>query len=182
TWLPEVARFYMDVQRDLKENGIDLQAVFGPGAATFNLPFAAHTLNLGPQVRCILHRDSHNWPEGPCPVIVTGKFDHTRSGHFVLVEPKVVLELRSGDIIILLSSLLTHGNAPLKKGEIRMSWTCWMAGGLVRWLAAGCRLVSSLNTRALQHEYARRAKEYADRGWRSLLTLSDLKARRGVHE
>ncbi|EJD38756.1 hypothetical protein AURDEDRAFT_39960, partial [Auricularia subglabra TFB-10046 SS5] len=100
-------------------------------------PFAAHTLNLGPQVRCILHRDSQNWVEGPCPIIIIGEFDHTVSGQFIIEEAKVALELRSGDIMILLSSLLTHGNTPLREGEVRLSWTCWMAGGLVRWLAAG---------------------------------------------
>ncbi|EJD42395.1 hypothetical protein AURDEDRAFT_43413, partial [Auricularia subglabra TFB-10046 SS5] len=86
---------------------------------------------------CILHRDSQNWPQGVCPIIVKGRFDHTVSGHFVLVEPKIVQELKSGDVILVLSSLVTHGNAPLKPGDIRLSWTCWMAGGLVRWLAAG---------------------------------------------
>ncbi|EJD42796.1 hypothetical protein AURDEDRAFT_67131, partial [Auricularia subglabra TFB-10046 SS5] len=143
--------------------------------------FAAHTLNLGPQVRCILHRDSQNWPEGPCPLLVIGEFDHEVSGHFVIEEAKVALELRSGDVIILLSSLLTHGNAPLRPGEVRLSWTCWMAGGLVRWLAAGCALVSSLRTRTEQAQYAERAKEFARRGWRSLMTLSQLRERWGLH-
>ncbi|EJD38761.1 hypothetical protein AURDEDRAFT_172252 [Auricularia subglabra TFB-10046 SS5] len=42
TWLPDVALFYTEVQQELKDSGIDLQAVFGPGASEFNLPFVAH--------------------------------------------------------------------------------------------------------------------------------------------
>ncbi|EJD32640.1 hypothetical protein AURDEDRAFT_77553, partial [Auricularia subglabra TFB-10046 SS5] len=141
--------------------------------------FAAHTLNLGPYVRCLLHRDAQNWPKGVCPAMALGDFDHTKSGHFIMEEPKVVLELRSGDIILFLSSLITHGNAPLCPGDVRMSWTCWMAGGLVRWLAAGCALVSSLTTRAKQEKYAERSQEFARKGWESLLTLSELTARHG---
>ncbi|EJD33962.1 hypothetical protein AURDEDRAFT_43352, partial [Auricularia subglabra TFB-10046 SS5] len=137
TWFPDVAAFYKDVEKELKDNGIDLQSVFGPGAAAFNLPFAAHTLNLGPFVCCLLHRDAQNWPHGICPAMAFGEFDHTCSGHFIMEEPKVVLEFKSGDIVLFLSSLITHGNAPLAAGERRMSWTCWLAGGLVRWLAAG---------------------------------------------
>ncbi|KZV85178.1 hypothetical protein EXIGLDRAFT_571457, partial [Exidia glandulosa HHB12029] len=140
---PEVAALYELVSRDLK-----LQDVFGPAASKFNLPFAAHTFNLGPHVQCLLHRDSLNWPRGICPVIVFGNFDHTTSGQFIMVEPKVVLELQHGDVFIFLSSLLTHGNAPLREGEERMSWTCWMAGGLMRWIAAGHQLVNQLTTRA----------------------------------
>ncbi|EJD41152.1 hypothetical protein AURDEDRAFT_69181, partial [Auricularia subglabra TFB-10046 SS5] len=138
------------------------------------------TLNLGPYVRCLLHRDAQNWPKGICPAMALGDFDHTKGGHFVMEESKVVLELMSGDIILFLSSLITHGNAPLCPGDVRMSWTCWMAGGLVRWLAAGCALVSSLTTGSQQQEYSRRSEEFARKGWASLLTLSELAARIGT--
>ncbi|EJD37866.1 hypothetical protein AURDEDRAFT_72734, partial [Auricularia subglabra TFB-10046 SS5] len=139
--------------------------------------FAAHTLNLGPFVCCLLHRDAQNWPQGICPAMALGEFDHTRSGHFIMEEAKVALELKSGDIILFLSSLITHGNGPLRPGERRMSWTCWMAGGLVRWLAAGCALLSSLTTRSKQERYAARSAEFARKGWASLLTLNDLRER-----
>ncbi|EJD33859.1 hypothetical protein AURDEDRAFT_76635, partial [Auricularia subglabra TFB-10046 SS5] len=177
TWFPEVAAFYESLAKELEADGVDLQSVFGPGAASFNLPFAAHTLNLGPAVCCLLHHDAQNWPQGICPAMAVGKFDHTRSGQFIMEEPKVVLELKSGDIILFLSSLITHGNAPLADGEVRMSWTCWMVGGLVRWLAAGCALLSSLTTRVKQERYAARSEEFAHKGWASLLTLSELKER-----
>lgn len=175
TWFPEVAKAYQKIDAQLK-----LGDVFGPGAKEFNLPFAAHTFNLGPQVRCWLHRDSQNWPPGICPVLVRGDFDHTRSAQMILVEPKIVLELRSGDLFIMLSSLITHGNAPLGEGETRMSWTCWMAGGLCRWLAAGRALVSSLTTTAQQESYKRKTEKMTREGWSALLTLSDLAERYGV--
>ncbi|EJD35686.1 hypothetical protein AURDEDRAFT_46100, partial [Auricularia subglabra TFB-10046 SS5] len=124
-----------------------------------NLPFVAHTLKIGPFVCCLLHRDSQNWPQGICPAMAISEFDHTRSGHFIMEEPKVALEFKSGDIILFLSSLITHGNAPLQPGERRMSWTCWMVGGLLRWLAAGCALLSTLTTRAKQERYSARAQE-----------------------
>ncbi|KZV93175.1 hypothetical protein EXIGLDRAFT_586595, partial [Exidia glandulosa HHB12029] len=122
--------------------------------------FAAHTFNLGPCVRCFLHRDCLNFPPGACPIFVLGKFDYTRSAQLIIVEPKVIVELMHGDLFIVLSSLLTHGNAPLLKGEERMSWTCWMAGGLVRWIAAGKRLVSELKTEKMQRDYKREATKW----------------------
>ncbi|KZV79080.1 hypothetical protein EXIGLDRAFT_596407, partial [Exidia glandulosa HHB12029] len=82
---------------------------------------------------CWFHRDSRNYILGICPVLVLGKFNHETSGQFIMVEPKLVLELRPGDVFLLMSSIITHGTAPLRAGETRRSWTCFTAGGIFRW-------------------------------------------------
>ncbi|KZV83199.1 hypothetical protein EXIGLDRAFT_598006, partial [Exidia glandulosa HHB12029] len=123
------------------------------------------TFNLGPYVRCWLHRDCLNFPPGVCPIFILGNFDHRISAQLIIVEPKVIIELMHGDLFIMLSSLLTHSNAPLQAGEERMSWTCWMAGGLVRWIAAGGKLVNELTTKAMQRKYAKEAAKWQTRGW-----------------
>ena len=112
-WCPKLALIYQRIDDSLHV----------PGAfrlsQRFNLPFAAHAFNLGPYMECWFHRDSRNFILGICPVLVMGQFDHKRSGHFIMVEPKLVLELRPGDVLLLMSSIITHGTAPLGEGERR---------------------------------------------------------------
>ncbi|EJD38646.1 hypothetical protein AURDEDRAFT_45097, partial [Auricularia subglabra TFB-10046 SS5] len=104
-----------------------------------NFYFAATTFNLGPQVATVFHRDAMNLQQGICAIMAFGEYNHETSGHFIMLEPNVVVEFRPGDILFVMSALITHGNAPLKAGERRMSWTFYTAGGLFRWRAAGYR-------------------------------------------
>ncbi|EJD37040.1 hypothetical protein AURDEDRAFT_25272, partial [Auricularia subglabra TFB-10046 SS5] len=110
---------------------------------------------LGPYVTCWFHRDARNFILGICPVLVLGDFNHRTSGHFIMVEPKIVMELRPGDLLLMMSAVLTHGNAPLRAGETRMSWTFFSAGGLFRWVAAKGKLVGELS----EEEYEAYAAE-----------------------
>ncbi|EJD46696.1 hypothetical protein AURDEDRAFT_43093, partial [Auricularia subglabra TFB-10046 SS5] len=127
TWLPDVAAIYKRL-----ESRIEVPDALRTSCA-FNLPFAAHTFNLGPFVRCWFHRDAWNFTLGWCPVLVLGLFDHRTSAQFIMVEPRIVMELRPGDLMLMMSSVITHGTAPLLKGETRMSWTCFTAGAIFRW-------------------------------------------------
>ncbi|EJD42019.1 hypothetical protein AURDEDRAFT_168810 [Auricularia subglabra TFB-10046 SS5] len=54
TWLPDVAAFYKKL-----EANIEIPEALRTSRC-FNLPFAAHTFNLGPYVQCWFHRDARN--------------------------------------------------------------------------------------------------------------------------
>jgi len=68
-----------------------------------------------------------------------------------MVEPHVILELQPGDVFILMSSMITHGNAPLLPGKTRMLWTSWTAGGIFRCMVAGSKKMPQKAT-TLQEE------------------------------
>lgn len=170
-----VFSLYLDLARIYKriEATLNVPAALRTTSTTFNLPFAAHTLNLGPFVCCWFHRDSRNFILGICPVVALGEYDHRTSGHFIMVEPKIVFEFRPGDVLIMMSAIITHGTAPLRRDETRMSWTCFTAGGLFRWHAAGGRLVSKL----MEDEYAeylKRSEVLFAEAWDALHTIEEL--------
>lgn len=90
-----------------------------------------------------------------------------------MVEPKIVFEFRPGDVLIMMSAIITHGTAPLRRDETRMSWTCFTAGGLFRWHAAGGRLVSEL-TEDEYAEYLKRSEVLFAEAWDALHTIEEL--------
>ncbi|EJD34229.1 hypothetical protein AURDEDRAFT_76377, partial [Auricularia subglabra TFB-10046 SS5] len=170
TWLPDVAAIYKRLEASM-EIPHALRT-----SRRFNLPFAAHTLNLGPYVRCWFHRDARNFTLGWCPVLVLGQFDYRTSAHFIMVEPQIVMELRPGDVLLMMSSVITHGTAALLEGETRMSWTCFTAGALFRWVAAGHKLVGDLSED--EHAaYLERSAQIFGEAWRANLTLDELEQR-----
>lgn len=90
--------------------------------------FCATTLNLGPQTSTRPHRDSKNLVGGLCAVLALGNFDHRQSGHLILHELKVVLELKAGDLVFFPSAGITHSNSGLRAGETRYSIVQYTAG------------------------------------------------------
>ncbi|KAF7288197.1 hypothetical protein HMN09_01419100 [Mycena chlorophos] len=54
--------------------------------------FAAATFNLGPNVWTFKHRDVLNLPFGWCAITALGDFDHTKGGHLVLWDLKLVVQ------------------------------------------------------------------------------------------
>lgn len=157
------------------EDSLDIPGAFR-SSQRFNLPFAAHAFNLGPYVECWFHRDARNFILGVCPVLVMGNFDHRTSAQFIMVEARLILELRPGDLLLLMSSVITHGTAPLREGERRLSWTCWTAGGIFRWYAAGGRLVGDLLPEEFR-AYEATSSALFDEAWKALYTLDNLKSR-----
>ena len=93
-----------------------------------NSPFCATTVNLGPRSATKPHRDSKNLVGGLCAIAVLGDFDHHKSGHLILHEPKAILELKPGDVVFIPSSGVTHSNSPVICGGIRMSVVQYTAG------------------------------------------------------
>lgn len=144
------------------------------------LPFAAVTANLGPQTICSLHRDFLNLVFGWCLIFILGEYDHTKGGHIILWEPKLVVEVRPGDLVYLPSGCVTHGNVPLKdSGERRYSVTWYTAGGLFAWVAAGYQTLKDWKINdpdAARANLAEGRKRWVD-GWNYFETMSSIESR-----
>lgn len=102
-----------------------------------HLPFAAISVNFGPQAISDDHFDPLNWGCGWCIVIVCDDFDSSKGGHLVLHEAKLIIELSRGDAIFIPSACMAHGNLPILPEENRRSVVLYTAGGLFRWKAQG---------------------------------------------
>ncbi|KAI0054742.1 hypothetical protein BV25DRAFT_1873282 [Artomyces pyxidatus] len=106
--------------------------------------FPAATFNLGPQAVTVKHRDHANIPYGWCAITALGDFDPKLGGHLYLWELKIVVEFPPGSTVLIPSSIISHGNTPIQKGETRRSFTQYCAGGLMRWRAYGFRTEETL--------------------------------------
>ena len=65
-------------------------------------------------------------------IAVFGDFNCKTSGHFIMHEPKVIVEVAPGDIIFMPSSAITHCNSSLKPHEQRMLVVQYTSGFLFR--------------------------------------------------
>ncbi|EIM79820.1 uncharacterized protein STEHIDRAFT_37630, partial [Stereum hirsutum FP-91666 SS1] len=103
--------------------------------------FPAVTFNLGSNVTTKLHRDFNNIIFGMCAIHALGRYDHTKGGHLILWDWKIVIEFPPGTTILIPSAAVAHGNTPLHdpKNEERKSFTQYVPGGLVRWFSYGYR-------------------------------------------
>ncbi|TFK36611.1 hypothetical protein BDQ12DRAFT_609640, partial [Crucibulum laeve] len=99
--------------------------------------FSAVMFNFGPQVWTRKHCDSQNLAFGWCAIQVLGIFDHTKGGHLVLPDLRLVAEFPSGSLILLPSAMLTHANVPVGDGESRASFTQYSSGGLFHYVDNG---------------------------------------------
>ncbi|KAJ3546636.1 hypothetical protein NMY22_g1973 [Coprinellus aureogranulatus] len=109
--------------------------------------FSAAACNLGKRVATCLHRDCRNLSYGFCAVHALGKFDHTKGGHIVLKEPKLIVQFPPGTHILLPSAVITHGNIPVQDGETRVSFTQYTAGAMFRYADCGFTTLKKLKKR-----------------------------------
>ncbi|PBK80467.1 hypothetical protein ARMGADRAFT_949646 [Armillaria gallica] len=98
--------------------------------------FASCTLNIG-GMTTHRHRDHLNLGLGVCPIFAIEDFDHTKGGHLVLWDLKLVIEFPLGTLILIPSVLLEHSNVPIREGETHYSFTQFSAAGLFRWVDNG---------------------------------------------
>lgn len=103
------------------------------------------TVNLGPHSVCYGHNDGTNSPKVKCAVTSMGHFDHTRGGHLVLPDFKIIIEFPPGWTILIPSASVRHGNTPIQEHERRYSFTQYIMGGLFRWVRYGGRLARDLS-------------------------------------
>ncbi|RXW11190.1 hypothetical protein EST38_g14665 [Candolleomyces aberdarensis] len=128
TWSPEV---YEEIQRKLEKLYARDPSLSKP------FPFSVYpctAFNFGPQVCCKGHRDSSNYAISWCAIQALGQFNPRRGGHLVIKELKVFIQFPAGSTILIPSALLTHGNTPVEDGEVRLSFTQFCPGGLIRWV------------------------------------------------
>lgn len=97
------------------------------------IQFSATSINLDGKVSTEFHTDTKNLATGLCAICVFGLFDHRKSAQLVMKEPKVILEVKRGDVVFIPSALITHCNLPLGDKEKRYSLVFYTAGGLFRW-------------------------------------------------
>ncbi|KZP11062.1 hypothetical protein FIBSPDRAFT_678375, partial [Athelia psychrophila] len=121
-WMPKLMQHNSELQLELIGINNMLMVVFPDS------PFCALTINMGPQTVCLPHRDYWNVVYRTCPIGVLGPFNHRTGGQLILHEPKLVIELRRGDIMFIPSAAVTHENAPIVAGEKCYSFTQYTAG------------------------------------------------------
>lgn len=102
-----------------------------------NSVFPAVSFNFGPKACTMPRVDSSNRAVGWCSIIVLGDFDHTKGGHIILEELRLIIEFPPGSTILIPSALCRHSNTPIQEGETRMVMTQYAAGGLFRYVDFG---------------------------------------------
>lgn len=146
TWFPSVKAYYEANQARVQEDhasrygdGEKLKGAF-PGFAQ-----ASCTCNLGPTTVTPMHRDAENLSFGICMVSAFGDFEWQNGGEIFLLEPRVVIQLRPGDLLMFPSASITHGNFALPEGadQYRYSFTCYTAAALFQWVGNGMALVKT---------------------------------------
>lgn len=128
--------------------------------------FACSTVNFGPATASFPHTDHDNLSWGWCAITALGDFDHTRGGHLILWDLKLVIEFPAGATVLIPSAIFRHSNTTLVEGDRRYSFTQYTSGGLFRWVEAGYRpetvywasMTEAERTEALKEEEGRWAK------------------------
>ncbi|TFK59977.1 hypothetical protein BDN72DRAFT_779999, partial [Pluteus cervinus] len=109
-----------------------------------NSVFSGATFNLGPKTESFEHTDSNNVAYGLCALTALGEFDPNKGGHLILYDLKTFIRFPRGSVILLLSSVLRHGNTPIGPNENRMSLSQYCAGGIFQWLRYGFKTSTQL--------------------------------------
>lgn len=127
SWAPKLHTHYHDALLKV-ESKTGTKRYFSGSA------FAAATVKVGPAVCTSIHRDIKTLAYGWCAITALGKFDHTKGGHLILWDAKLIIEFPAGSTIFIPSATLSHSNIPIQSGERRASFTQYTAGGLFRWI------------------------------------------------
>ncbi|KIK54319.1 hypothetical protein GYMLUDRAFT_140054, partial [Collybiopsis luxurians FD-317 M1] len=87
---------------------------------------------------CFKHRNFLNQPFRWCAITALGDFDASRSAQLILWELKLVINFPHGTTILIPSAVIMHSNMPVVKGDVRISFTQYTAGGILHWVENGC--------------------------------------------
>ena len=135
-------------------------------------------INFGPHVRSKTHKDFGNAPQTLCAVQAVGFYDHTKGGHLYIKELNLLIPFPHASSILLPSALFTHSNTPVAHDEIRLSFTQFVPGGLLRYVHNGFRTEEEILRRS-KKEYREKMAEKEGRWKREtakICTLDQLKA------
>ncbi|TEB26990.1 hypothetical protein FA13DRAFT_1604994, partial [Coprinellus micaceus] len=130
-WMPKVYNDVNSTLNKLYEHDRSLTKNWKANA----YPCAA--FNFGPRVRCKPHKDFGNAPQTFCAVQASGRFNPMRGGHLIIKELKIFIHFPAASTILIPSALLTHSNTPVGAHEIRLSFTQFVPGGLLRYVHNG---------------------------------------------
>lgn len=133
TWFPEQCALHRLIMDETSRSNPEAKPPI-PGGS-----FSAMTVNLGPKTVASPHRDVKNYGPSVCFDYADGDFNWRRGGHLILHEPRKIIELPPGCIVLFPSACITHENVPIGDGETRNSITAYMAGGLLQHLEQGRR-------------------------------------------
>jgi hypothetical protein len=104
--------------------------------------------NFGPRVHCKPHKDFGNTPQTFCVVQASGRFNPMRGGHLIIKELKLFIRFPAASTILIPSALLPHSNTPVGTHEIRLSFTQFVPGGLLRYVHNGFKMERCLKKRS----------------------------------
>ncbi|TFK78381.1 hypothetical protein K466DRAFT_507357 [Polyporus arcularius HHB13444] len=135
---PELYKLYDHTLTDLCERDLTLRRNF------HNNVFACTTFNVGPHTATRKHIDFLNLAYGMCAITPLGNYDHTRGGHIVLWELRMVVEFPVCSTALIPSGVVSHSNIGISPGETRHSFTQYSAGRLFRWREAGHQTLKNL--------------------------------------
>lgn len=107
--------------------------------------FPAATINFGPSTVCFDHLDYSNYVPGWCPITALGPYDPQKGGHLILFDIGRVIEFPPGSLILIPSALMRHGNTPIQEGEMRMGFTQYVHGAIVRYVEGGCQRMNKMD-------------------------------------
>ena len=124
--------------RDLHETHPHLRFPFE------NSAFPACTMNLGPQSVSFIHADGGDYPGIPGSVHSFGSFNYKLGGHIIALDYGFFVQFPSGTLTLLSSSGLRNGNTPIQHLESRYSFTQYISGHLMRWIAYGFRAANEV--------------------------------------
>ncbi|KAF8828333.1 hypothetical protein HHX47_DHR4000477 [Lentinula edodes] len=101
--------------------------------------YSCCTANCGPNTWTHIHRDTMNATGACCAITSGGPHDPTKGGQLIIWDLKLIFDFPPGSTILLPSALFRHSNIPVQKGDKRVSFTQYTAGGIHRWLEYGGR-------------------------------------------
>lgn len=130
-YFPDIFLDYENMLQAIEQDDPTLQRLF------HNCAFAAAHMNFGPNGTTRLHTDHLNRVRGLCAVYPLGPFDHRRGGQLILWDLKVIVDVPPGNLVLLPSALLLHGNVSLVDGDKRAALVLFSAAGLFRWVHNG---------------------------------------------
>ncbi|KAJ7223780.1 hypothetical protein C8J57DRAFT_1094141 [Mycena rebaudengoi] len=93
-----------------------------------NSIFPTATANCGPHTSTFEHTDFLNLMNGLCSTSCGGSFDPTTSALFYMCQFNLVIEFLPGTSLLIPSTICSHGNMPLKPGEMQVLFTQYAAG------------------------------------------------------
>ncbi|KAF6763616.1 hypothetical protein DFP72DRAFT_1059685 [Ephemerocybe angulata] len=173
-WMPRV---YTDVEEKLNQL-YERDPTLKKNWAGSVYPCAA--FNFGPRVACKIHKDSGNAPHTFCAITALGNYNPKLGGHLYLKELGIFIQFPPGSTILIPSALLSHANTPVAPHEIRVSFTQFVPGGLIRFVDNGFMTENGLRKKSkkLWREKMAEKEKRWERSRELISTLDELRTKR----